>query len=101
MDAFEIRKAGVDRDLLRQELWLRGEVLRRPPGMTPESAVTPFDGLRRVFCHARRGARGFYAKQGYRVAGEPFLEVGIEHWLMESPDALTQRFPVTDGDFLG
>jgi len=33
--------------------------------------------------HARRTAVGFYAKCGYTVSGEEFLEIGIPHFLME------------------
>lgn len=141
MGNFEILQAEVGGDLHRQELWLRGEVLRKPLGMVPETAVTPFDdealrflalvdgavvgcvllhvrgdegklfqmgilqphrgngigralvaaledkarrlGLGRVFCHARRDARDYYAKLGYRIVGEPFDEIGTEHSRME------------------
>ncbi len=43
MEGFEIRQAEIGGDLHRQELWLRGEVLRKPLGMAPETAITPFD----------------------------------------------------------
>jgi len=43
MGAYGIMKAEIGGDLHRQELWLRGEVLRRPLGMAPETAITPFD----------------------------------------------------------
>jgi len=33
--------------------------------------------------HARKTASGFYAKCGYTVSGEEFLELGIPHFLME------------------
>lgn len=40
-------------------------------------------GYRRVTCHARHQAVGFYQRMGYRVVGEPFTEVGIVHRHME------------------
>jgi len=40
-------------------------------------------GFRRVRMHARQTAIGFYEKLGYRIAGEPFVEVGLPHRLME------------------
>ena len=141
MGAWEIRRAESGGALHGQELWLRGEVLRKPLGMAPETAVTPYDhealrflaladgavvgcvllhvrgeegklfqmgvlpahrgrgvgrdlvaaleeearrlGLRRVFCHARHHAVGFYEGLGYRVVGEPFEEIGMEHFRME------------------
>ena len=36
-------------------------------------------GLRAVTLHARGTAVGFYAKLGYAVVGEPFVEHGVEH----------------------
>ena len=40
-------------------------------------------GVRRLSLHARAGAIGFYEKLGYQCRGEPFIEVGIPHRLME------------------
>ena len=40
-------------------------------------------GVRRVSLHARVGAIGFYEKLGYQRQGEPFIEIGIPHMLME------------------
>ncbi len=36
-------------------------------------------GFRTVTLHARDTAVGFYARLGYHVVGEPFVEVGIAH----------------------
>ena len=36
-------------------------------------------GDRRVNLSAQRSAEAFYRRLGYRVEGEPFDEVGIEH----------------------
>jgi predicted GNAT family N-acyltransferase len=36
-------------------------------------------GFTHVHMHAREDALGFYAKLGYTVYGEPFLEVGVPH----------------------
>ena len=43
MAGFEILRGSVGSDLHRQEIWLRGEVLRKPLGMALETAITPFD----------------------------------------------------------
>lgn len=141
MESLEIRRIETGGDLHRQELWLRGEVLRKPLGMAPETAITPFDdeairfvalvdgavvgcvllhvrgregklfqmgvlpehqgkgigralvgaledqarrlGLKRVYCHARDYALEFYLALGYWIAGEPFEEIGIEHFRAE------------------
>jgi ribosomal protein S18 acetylase RimI-like enzyme len=36
-------------------------------------------GVREITLHARATAVGFYERLGYRVRGEPFVEVGLEH----------------------
>jgi ribosomal protein S18 acetylase RimI-like enzyme len=36
-------------------------------------------GVREVTLHARGNAVGFYARLGYAVRGEPFVEVGLPH----------------------
>lgn len=41
------------------------------------------NGMRTVILHARHYALGFYEKLGYEVCSEPFLEVGIEHQVMQ------------------
>ena len=38
---------------------------------------------RLIYCHARTHAAAFYEKLGYKIAGEPFTEVGIKHYRME------------------
>jgi predicted N-acetyltransferase YhbS len=40
-------------------------------------------GVRTVKLHARAEVVGFYERQGYAVRGEPFIEVGIAHRVME------------------
>lgn len=40
------------------------------------------EGAAEVHMHARDLAVGFYAKLGYRVEGEPFVEIGIPHVAM-------------------
>ncbi|MFT3932865.1 MAG: GNAT family N-acetyltransferase [Chitinophagaceae bacterium] len=40
-------------------------------------------GYRKLLMHARKTASGFYEKQGYRIAGEEFMEVTIPHYIME------------------
>jgi predicted GNAT family N-acyltransferase len=39
--------------------------------------------LSRIVLHARETATQFYKQLGYRVEGEPFVEVGIPHRFME------------------
>lgn len=39
--------------------------------------------LRKIFCHARETARGFYLKSGWRVVGDTFDENNIPHCRME------------------
>ncbi|MHB2025656.1 MAG: GNAT family N-acetyltransferase [Elusimicrobiota bacterium] len=36
----------------------------------------------RVILHSRAEAIGFYERLGYRIEGEPFIEIGIPHRLM-------------------
>ena len=36
-------------------------------------------GAPRMILHAQRVAEGFYAKAGYEVEGDPFVEAEIEH----------------------
>lgn len=36
-----------------------------------------------VFLNARKTAVGFYEKEGYRIVGDEFVEVGIPHFRME------------------
>lgn len=43
MGDFVVMRSETGGDLHRQELWLRGEVLRKPLGMAPETALTPYD----------------------------------------------------------
>lgn len=40
-------------------------------------------GVMKLSLHARISAVGFYEKLGYARSGDPFLEVGIPHILME------------------
>ena len=40
-------------------------------------------GFKLIHCHARDTAKEFYLKQGYKVVGDEFTEVGIKHYYME------------------
>ena len=40
-------------------------------------------GFEKIVMHARATAIGFYEKVGYRIVGDTFLELGIQHYLME------------------
>jgi predicted GNAT family N-acyltransferase len=39
--------------------------------------------IRQVYLHARSSVVGFYEATGYKIAGEPFWEVGLEHRAMQ------------------
>ncbi len=39
-------------------------------------------GFREIWLHAQVGASKFYLARGFRFVGGPFLEAGIEHYLM-------------------
>ena len=39
--------------------------------------------IERVALHARSTAVAFYERLGYRCVGEPFIEVGLDHRIME------------------
>lgn len=41
------------------------------------------EGYQILYCHARAVAAPFYDKLGYVRVGDPFDEVGLEHYLME------------------
>lgn len=40
-------------------------------------------GFRKLRMHARKNARGFYEKMGYKVKSDEFTEVTIPHYVME------------------
>jgi ribosomal protein S18 acetylase RimI-like enzyme len=40
-------------------------------------------GYKKVRMHARGNAVGFYEKVGYKVKGDPFMEITIPHYIME------------------
>jgi predicted GNAT family N-acyltransferase len=40
-------------------------------------------GARTVVLHAQTAAQSLYARGGYEVRGEPFVEEGIDHVTME------------------
>ncbi|MDB5252138.1 MAG: acetyltransferase [Flaviaesturariibacter sp.] len=40
-------------------------------------------GYKTITMHARKNARGFYEKMGYRVRGDEFEEITIPHYVME------------------
>ena len=40
-------------------------------------------GYRYIIMHARDTAIGFYEKFGYKVKGEPFVEINLPHCIME------------------
>ncbi len=40
-------------------------------------------GYRSIIMHARDTAIGFYEKFGYKVKGDPFIEINLPHHIME------------------
>ncbi len=40
------------------------------------------EGIEDIYIHARDVAAPFYEKLGYSAEGEPFIEIGIKHFLM-------------------
>lgn len=40
-------------------------------------------GYRAIIMHARDTAIGFYEKFGYKVKGDPFIEINLPHHIME------------------
>jgi len=66
----------------------QGEGIGRLLVVTIESRAFGALGLRRLFCHARAPARGFYESLGWQVESEAFEEVGIPHWRLgiSAPD---------------
>jgi GNAT superfamily N-acetyltransferase len=40
-------------------------------------------GYKIIRMHARSNATGFYEKVGYKIKGEPFMEITIQHYVME------------------
>lgn len=40
-------------------------------------------GYKLIHCHARDTAKEFYLRQGYKVVGDEFIEVGIRHFYIE------------------
>ncbi|HPW46044.1 MAG TPA: GNAT family N-acetyltransferase [bacterium] len=41
------------------------------------------DGIEEVYLHARHTSAPFFEKLGYKIEGEPFIEIGIEHRMMK------------------
>ena len=39
-------------------------------------------GIKQVVCHSRDTAVKFYLRSGFEIYGEPFTEVGIQHYHM-------------------
>lgn len=75
------RPLGPDRAKLRQMV-----VDRRQRGAGIGAALLCFaeaalaqQGVRQIELSARAEAQGFYARAGYQVVSDPFLEVGILH----------------------
>lgn len=57
----------------------QGEGLGRRLVVEVESRAFGELGHRELFCHAQRGAKGFYEKLGWERDGEDFEEAGIPH----------------------
>jgi Predicted acyltransferase len=46
-------------------------------------AMARIKGFAKIIMHARATAIGFYERLGYQAVGDKFLELNIEHYLME------------------
>jgi len=51
--------------------------------MTFAENISRDKGYHAIMMHARDTAIGFYEKFGYKVKGEPFIEINLPHHLME------------------
>lgn len=51
--------------------------------MTFAENIARDKGYRHIVMHARDSAIGFYEKFGYKIKGEPFIEISLPHHLME------------------
>lgn len=70
-----LRQMAVRAD--RQKTGLGRELMGRV-----ETALAE-QGYQRIILHAREVAKGFYARVGYEVTSDEFLEVGLPHFRME------------------
>lgn len=70
-----LRQMAVRAD--RQKTGLGRELMRKV-----ETALAAL-GYQRIILHAREVAMGFYARIGYNVTSDEFLEVGLPHYRME------------------
>jgi predicted GNAT family N-acyltransferase len=71
----QLRQMAVDNDL--QQKGVGGAIVRFAEQLVKER------GYYILMMHARNNVMEFYKKCGYRVAGEQFTEVGIDHHRME------------------
>ncbi len=51
--------------------------------MTFAETLSRDKGYRTIIMHARDTAIGFYEKFGYKIVGEPFIEVNLPHHIMQ------------------
>ncbi len=72
---FKMRQVAVDPDF-------QGQGIGTQLVLFCEDFVRGWGGTR-LTLHSRIGARPFYEKLGYQSLGEPFVEVGLIHFLME------------------
>ena len=47
--------------------------------------LTKEDSLKRAILGSQEHAIAFYQKAGFQIIGEPFIDAGITHYLMEKP----------------
>ena len=73
--AFHMRQVAVRQDL-------QGQGLGRELMEYAHAWVLDKSPVRQVYLHARSQVVGFYEATGYKIAGEPFWEVGLEHRAM-------------------
>lgn len=61
----------------------QGEGIGRRLMVTIESRAFGELGLDEVYCHAQNTAVGFYARLGWQIEGDEFVEAGIPHHKMK------------------
>lgn len=74
-DTIQLRQMAVQQD--QQQAGIGRQILAFA------EATALANGYTTLMMHARDIATGFYEKCGYRITGDPFIEVTIPHYCME------------------
>ncbi|MFZ4768700.1 MAG: GNAT family N-acetyltransferase [Ferruginibacter sp.] len=77
----------VDNDILQlRQMAVKDKLQRKGIGgsiLAFAENVSRDKGFKKIIMHSRDTAVGFYEKFGYKIKGEPFIEVKIPHRIME------------------